>query len=712
MLHELLFALSGYPGDVFVPYPPHPEQSFTFAIPSDFPLLHPAERDSLNRLGQLGWIYAQLKAFTTSVKNGKQTKDVASHGAYIQVLVTTLEHILNDYRHDILDMEKRILNKEDEAGGGVVPISLLISKLGRWELLLPALHTFVQKLQMEPQRYHGCRLFDLLMDQARSGISELRECMEKMIMQLHDVLYRQLTAWMVYGQWVDPDAEFFIMRCTNPKSTAGWQRHYDLAKDRIPKHLPLSLAESILFVGKAIATVSQMDDTPVLDDEEEDSGMTKSNVLVKKRRKIPIPEDMKKRHLQLLLSLHSCHTDDKQRMSPWIVYPQQLQQVVQKIRRSTADWLFSRVLVGDHGLQKYLTLFRKMFLLGYGDLATNLVDVCSMWRYPEHERRKRNKNTMVFRHQELNALLVKASVATDIEDQLAGYSLQIVANDNIRQTEFRFSDILIADTRCILTYDMHWPIDLFLSQADLAHYIELWSFLIALKTVQVSLSKLWRILRGGNVQPIPEENDEDDYRERVVWRLRSHMLFWVDSLWSHVQANVISDHYQNLVEAIAPSFEGANTTKLKRRSFVVKALDFEEIQAAHEGYLQHILRGCLLSSPTCPEVMHKILQVCLDFCAVVERVAEDGAWQRSKRRKTVKTAAEIVNEWTENFGETTVQYAWIDQIMDMEKSFASLTEQFFELISNQSQTVKSSGRLDILLMQLDYNKWYSGKRYR
>ncbi|KAF7731944.1 Gamma-tubulin complex component 4 [Apophysomyces ossiformis] len=665
MLHELLFALSGYPGDVFVPHPPHPEQSFTFAIPSDFPLLHPTERNSLNRLGQLGWIYAQLKAFTTSVRSGKRTKDAPLQGAYIQVLITTLEHVLDDYRQDLLDLEKRILNKEDEAGGGVVPIALVISRLARWELLLPGLHIFVQKLQGEPQRYHGCRLFDLLMDEARSGIAELRHCMEDMIMHLHDVLYRQLTAWMVYGQWVDPDAEFFIVRCTNSKSTAGWQSHYALAKDRIPKHLPLSLAESILFVGKAVATVSQMDDTPIVEDEKESSNMARPSTLIKKRRKIPIPEEMKKIHLQLLLSLHSSQTKNNQRASPWIVYPQQLRQVVQKIRRSTADWLFSRVLIGDHGLRKYLVHFRQMFLLGYGDLATNLVDECAAWRYPEHARRKRNKVVKDFRHQELNALLAKASVATEMEDALEGYSLRIVKDNGGERNRFHFADLLISDVRCILTYDMHWPIDLFLSQDDLAHYIELWCFLIALKTVQVSLSKLWKILRGGSTQKLSGENNGDGYRERAVWRLRSHMLFWVDALWNHIQANVISDHYRQLLETIAPSFEGANGAKLKRRSFITKALDFEEMQAAHDTYLQHILRGCLLSSSNCAETVYDILHVCMNFCTFVEHIANDGVLQRNKRRKTVKTAADIVDEWTENMGKGNKQYGWMDQVTDL-----------------------------------------------
>lgn len=34
-------------------------------------------------------------------------------------------------------------------------------------------------------------------------------------------------------------------------------------------------------------------------------------------------------------------------------------------------------------------------------------------------------------------------------------------------------------------------------------------------------------------------------------------------------------------------------------------------------------------------------------------------------------------------------------------------ERFFALASSQQPEVKSSGQIDVLLMQLDYNKWYS-----
>ncbi|KAI8390941.1 Spc98 family-domain-containing protein [Radiomyces spectabilis] len=449
--------------------------------------------------------------------------------------------------------------------------------------------------------------------------------------------------------------------------------------------------------------------------------MLQGQLLLENRQKIQIPNDMKHRHLQLLFSLHS----QKSTASPWLSYPQQLQQVVHDIQKSTAEWLFSQVLVDRHSLERYLYSFRQMFLLGHGDLAVNLIEECSHWRRRsilrsgdkrsssgqssdrESTRSSSHKSaSTIFRHQELNALLVKASVGTDAEDTLHGYSLRIL--DDSQETGF--ADLLLMDAQCWLTYEMRWPIDLFLSEADLARYGELWCFLIGLRSVQMSLSGLWQYLRGGKESDRSEQwihkgnhgNDEEGFEERLIWRLRSRMIFWVDALWSHMQANVINTHYENLIDMVSPCSEQSK----KRRSVSKPAtLDFEEIQVAHDDYLGNITRGCLLTSSRCSEAMNHTLRTCVDFCELVKQLSEDEEWLFRKRRKTTKTASEIVRQWTQP--STLAQNPWIHRICELEEIFNSSTELFFELITHQSQEVKSSGNLDLLLMQLDYNNWYS-----
>jgi hypothetical protein len=242
--------------------------------------------------------------------------------------------------------------------------------------------------------------------------------------------------------------------------------------------------------------------------------------------------------------LHS--SQQNTRISPWIRYSQQLQSTVDQVRRSTTDWLFSKVLVNEHGLQRYLISFKSFFLLDYGDWAVNFIHECRQWQRRSIARTfggttklnvesSKSKTTLIFRKQELNTLLVKATQGTEAEDQLDGYSLLV--QDSI-QYDYPFSDLLLSDVNAVLTYKLEWPIDLFLSESDLENYSNIWCFLIGLKNTQMLLNKLWKTLRTTRSDKGQgRAYQKDEHQERLVWRLRGLMSFWVDTFWNHLQVN-------------------------------------------------------------------------------------------------------------------------------------------------------------------------------
>eukprot|EP00051_Salpingoeca_urceolata_P023622 m.404408 g.404408 ORF g.404408 m.404408 type:complete len:99 (-) comp20126_c0_seq5:122-418(-) len=74
MLHDLLLALSGCPGDVFV------QDKDTYRVLKGLPLLHPCEAELLNRLAHLGWLYHGLHAFCSSTLSPRlPTPSSSSH---------------------------------------------------------------------------------------------------------------------------------------------------------------------------------------------------------------------------------------------------------------------------------------------------------------------------------------------------------------------------------------------------------------------------------------------------------------------------------------------------------------------------------------------------------------------------------------------------------------------------------------------------------
>ncbi|KAI8970460.1 gamma-tubulin complex component protein [Mycotypha africana] len=729
MLHELLFVLLGYPGDVFKPSPASisSETATTFAIPSEFPLLHPTERASLNRLGQLGWNFYKISEAISQIreasskhhsKSRTSTLSDISYGSYIQAFTTSLENVLNQYRTAVLELEKEILDDTLGAGSNIVPLTLLTANLSRWEMTLPFLwKQLIQPIILSTKEtagdgnipnYYGCRIFDLILYHLKTtGVYEIRHILQTILEDLDAVLRRQLTTWMVYGQLIDPHNEFFI------------SSDYKVNKELLPQHIPYSVAESILFVGKAIAIVNH---------QSQQQQLNSNNSKQQRRWEETIPEALQEKHLRLLSALISCHS---QQSSSSISHSSHtLQYVVSQIKKSTADWLFSTVLIGKYGLDHYVSSFRNIFLLEDGDLASNFIEACCIWKkrnivLSDNDSNIINNNsnatTAKFRQQELNFILKKAAAsaisststldATDVISSSLLSRYQIIIDTD---QQLPFSDLLLPSIPVHLTFHLSWPLDLFLTKRDIRVYSHLWAFLISVKSTQLTLNQLYQYLLRDN-STTSDNQAEDGYNERIVWRLRSFMLFWINTFWNHIQSNVISKHYNDLIDDLSTASLSSSSASWnnneENQASPASNFDFEQLQASHEAFLRHILRGCLLTSKECVQIMYNILHVCLKFADYMMEIYKGGEWRnRTKRRKTMgkkkKTAAEIVNEWTRRHGDAE-PVTWVENVLKMEETLIDLTEKFFSLASSQPSEVKISGQLDGLLLQLDYNKWFS-----
>ncbi|KAI8330102.1 gamma-tubulin complex component protein [Chlamydoabsidia padenii] len=719
MFHEILFVLFGYPGDVFKT----PEDNnATFAIVDNFPLLHPTERQVLNRLGQLGWMYHQLDLFITNTLQPKAT--TINVEIYQQALATGLAHILSDYRSLLLSLEKRWVTKQDhvmDLPGGMVPLCFVTSALGRWELIIPSLLHLVNKINNQST------VLSQVMDQLNTGIPELQGAMVYLVEQLSNVFYRQVTAWMIYGRLPSqPCFDFFITpkqqqqrqeQQQQQQSTdhTEWQRHFTLHWDRVPTQiLANNVAASVFYVGKVVATLQ--------------TKKTLSADRFGMGERLVMPAAMKKHHLDLLKSLQpnmisqssssssspppptdstlpplvSPSTSSDSSSSPLatntciqstttlpisITQRHHFEHIVHQIRRSTTTWLFSKVFQQEHDLINYFSSFRQLFLLGDGELAIRWLEALDRLTSssssdtsfsplsleglnPQKQRHttdlSQQKPDDLWQQQkrEWDRLLIKASIGTDSENCLDGYAFDF--DNNTTTTNGSFISLFNKkDGNGRLAFKLQWPIDLFLGESDMQQYSDLWTFLMGLKKVQMTLT---------HVLPLLNE-------DRQLWRLRSHMLFWVDTLWSHVQGNVIKRHYDQLMTAC---------------DHPLNSTDFDKVQNVHDDYLMYLTRGCLLSSTDCRHSLLELLHTCLDFCDLVQRQGHHQ--QEPSPYSSSSSSSSLKSE--------------MDPISSLEKTFVIESDHLFGLLSSQYHEMKRNDHLHELLMCLDYNKWYSTCRYK
>ncbi|CAH1254941.1 TUBGCP4 [Branchiostoma lanceolatum] len=202
MLHEVLLALSGYPGNIFV------EKDGSLEVVPDLPFIHPSEQEILSSLCKLGTFYMKFKAFTTKyggapIHPGKEEAHTSDlHGLYLIAFCSGLERVLEPYRQALLTLEREIL--EDPQ----LTVFYVQTELMQYKLLFPAISSVIR--QVESQRAHGCYILEILHKNSFCGMPEVRNAMEIILYYCHGVLYKQLSAWLIHGLLLDRYNEFFI----------------------------------------------------------------------------------------------------------------------------------------------------------------------------------------------------------------------------------------------------------------------------------------------------------------------------------------------------------------------------------------------------------------------------------------------------------------------------------------------------------------------
>eukprot|EP01032_Pedospumella_encystans_P010136 gene10136-11874_t len=193
MLHELLFALLGFVGDIII------EKNDTFCIKDGFDLLREGERDQVNRLAPLGWYYVNLGNKVAQHDIG-WSKSVQAK-AYMTSMVQGVSDLLQEYVADVSYLEQLIL------ADGPVPLSQVLQHLQKYLLVFPQLYAMLEEIEVN--NIQGCRILDYFYNY-NTGVPVLQEVINRIVLRLRVVFLKQCFAWMVHGELDDPGFEFFV----------------------------------------------------------------------------------------------------------------------------------------------------------------------------------------------------------------------------------------------------------------------------------------------------------------------------------------------------------------------------------------------------------------------------------------------------------------------------------------------------------------------
>ncbi|TKC45853.1 hypothetical protein EI555_009243 [Monodon monoceros] len=293
MIHELLLALSGYPGSIFTW-----NKRSGLQVSQDFPFLHPSETSVLNRLCRLGTDYIRFTEFIEQYTGHVQQQDHhpsqqgqgGSHGIYLRAFCTGLDSVLQPYRQALLDLEQEFLADPH------LSISHVNYSLDQFQLLFPSVMVVVEQIKSQKVRIflfpfaliHGCQILETVYKHSCGGLPPVRSALEKILAVCHGVMYKQLSAWMLHGLLLDQHEEFFIKQGPSSGNVSaqpeedeedlgiggltGKQlrelqdlrlieeenmlapslKQFSLRVEILPSYIPVRVAEKILFVGESV----------------------------------------------------------------------------------------------------------------------------------------------------------------------------------------------------------------------------------------------------------------------------------------------------------------------------------------------------------------------------------------------------------------------------------------------------------------------------
>ncbi|KAF8956060.1 Spc98 family-domain-containing protein [Flammula alnicola] len=198
-------------------------------------------------------------------------------------------------------------------------------------------------------------------------------------------------------------------------------------------------------------------------------------------------------------------------------------------------------------------------------------------------------------------------------------------------------DTILLGTTLSLSYNLSWPLDLFLDRADLSIYSSIFSFLSALRKTHTNVHTCWTSLSNSQRARrrwtgFGEGGTAEDKEVRVQmlrcgWGVVKNMGWFLDTLLGYVMMDVVDVEFRKLkgmldkqrteLQSLKPSIQ--NTGPQGNASH----LDFSTLRTIHTNYLGRLLDGCLLTNPTLTSTLRQILDVCERFVALVERWGGD-----------------------------------------------------------------------------------------
>ncbi|GFS39754.1 similar to GAMMA-TUBULIN COMPLEX PROTEIN 4 [Actinidia rufa] len=708
MLHELLLALLGYTGDLIIdereqheslgialsPDAPISEVC-TFKLAPDISFIEPSERDVIERIITLGFYYRELDRFATKSRNLSwirsasvsplsQTSELIkgkteNQSVYRRAIANGIVEVLSVYRSAVLQIEQLLLSDS-------VPILATVTQgLNKFFVLLPPLYELI--LEIERERICGGRLLTLLHKRCHCGVPELQTCIQRyvdayaVLCCIFDVALK-LGVVLFFSSQEDRDTEHdsshpdmlekFVRMSTNDASLTDWHLGFHISLDVLPEYIPMRVAESILFAGKAVRVLRNPSPAFRFHDaayhQHKPRGAQRIQRFGERFSFQKEPSLDTKIGEELLPQMEADKIEamlkDLKESSEF--HKRSFECAVDSIRAIAASHLWQLVVVRAD-LNGHLRALKDYFLLAKGDFFQSFLEESrQMMRLPPRQstaeadlmipfqlerdssswervsvaflsekrvsrggaatlkavlatKRYENKFIYIFRIPGCNKRLLV--MKTNIFRGMPSFGISVKSSQVELPKAKAYSEgdsSALSDTSDMsldgwdgiaLEYSIDWPLQLFFTQEVLSKYRRIFQYLLRLKRTQMELEKSWAsVMHQDHTDFAKLRNDRMNCSISLQRRQRFRPMWRIREHMAFLIRNL---QFYIQVDVIESQWNVLQT-------HIQDSRDFTELVGFHQEYLSALISQSFLDIGSVSRILDSIMKLCLQFCWNIE----------------------------------------------------------------------------------------------
>ncbi|KAH8958639.1 hypothetical protein BDL97_06G035800 [Sphagnum fallax] len=590
MLHELLLALVGCTGDVFVDVKqqasalglttttttsssttgcsssPHPQQDSTtltttdddctFRLAPDLSFLQHSEREVLDKLLRLGFYYRELNNFCLQSRNLSWINSSYPHSTdgsnakqpsvYRRALANGIVEVLAVYRSAVLQVEQALMSD---------PVPVLAS--------------------------------------------------------VTQGLYQAAVAWASgdVSTTGSMDGVWFVAR-----SASG----VFCEQEMLPEYITLQVAESILFVGKALQVLRN----PSLSFRSHVSSshgvasktFTRPNAATQATKFSAQPSsDYQGPELLSPAQANNIASMLRDLKKAPNFHKMSFERAVDSIRAIAATHLWQLVVV-HADLIGHLKALKDYFLLAKGDFFQCFLEESrSLMRLPPRPPTAEADLKVPFQQAATKTIGDDDKYFSRVSLRMPQLTSTAAVNNEVDPKRPRsITDSSVSsDTSpydgwdgLTLEYSIDWPLQLLFTRDVLAKYSKVFQYLLRLKRIQLELEKSWAEAMQQDRADSAQQRGDSRQQRMPMWRVRQHMTYLITNLQFYIQVDVIESQWKLLQERLEAS------------------KDFTELARFHQEYLAALITQSFLDIGSVSRILDSIINLCLQLCHIIEQ--EDG----------------------------------------------------------------------------------------